>query len=196
MPIMMRTSIVASLILALAGCGDTGRPTHSGTTDPQQVHSTKAISDHATTDAPTATPPNLEPGDLTAVSPRVERIVWNSLDAEIRSQARLASSVFCHPRADDEVAEELLLPLNERILIEEQLILSREIRRSKDVALARQYVVVRTLMAIEEAERRQRLLGPVSSSRHWQIHREIKRANERLAAIGYHKAQPGTKSGK
>jgi hypothetical protein len=159
--------IFSALLLLAAGCGT--EPDAADTGDEQQttIHHppTETESDEST---PTAT----------------DKVIWPWLDANIGSQERLATSRTGQLLSGADVGNEIQLASAVKLLFTEQLNLLRAIKKSRDIAVAKQYMLVHTLMTLNQAENTRSIL-PADDPRHTGVLRQITTAKELLSAIGY-----------
>ena len=114
----------------------------------------------------------------------VERIVWQWLDANIGSQERLSAARVGQNLSGVEIGHETKISPAESVLFKEQLNLLYEIRKEKNVPIAKQYMLVHTLMTISEAEHTQTLLA-VDDPRRIAVLQQIDTGKQLLAALGY-----------
>lgn len=119
-----------------------------------------------------------------AVPTASEKVVWQWLDANIGSQERLSVSRIAQMQSGENVGSEVQVSSAENLLFMEQLNLLHAIKKSQDTSIARQYMLVHTLMTIGQAERTRSALSG-DGPRRFAVLQQIKTAHELLAAIGY-----------
>lgn len=122
--------------------------------------------------------------DADAVSADVENLLWQWFDANIASQERLAQSATGQRLSGDDVGNEIQLSKSQQLLFTEQLNLLVMIRKSRNTQVAKQYMLVHTLMTIDQAETTKSLLAN-GDPRLAGVSKQIKTARQLLNALGY-----------
>lgn len=177
--------MVLSLIsLLLAGCGADQGAIESVMVDsrnePQETWPPAQPRDEiesAESNVPAAEKAKMIPAEA-------EQAIWQWLDANIGSQERLAASFAGQRLSGANVGDEIPLTAAQNLLFTEQLQLLYAIRKSRDPALARQYMLVHTLMTIDQAEHTRSVL-PANDPRLAGVLHQIATGEQLLAAIGY-----------
>jgi hypothetical protein len=144
--------ILLLLTQTLVGCGSDGGNTESDAADYRREHPASSIARQSSSETPSAEPTTSAAPDLKALPAAVEEMVWEWLDANIRSQERLAASRTGQHLSGANVGEDVQLSSAQNLLFTEQLNLLYEIRKSNNATIARQYMLVHTLMTIDQAE--------------------------------------------
>lgn len=183
---VIRTMILLPLILALVGCGADRGTIEADVADSRNENAVSAIDDERLPETPLAESSVSTAAESDAVPSAVEKVVWEWLDANIGSQERLAASRSGQRLSGANLGDEMQLSSAKNLLFAEQLNLLYEIRKSKNLAIAKQYLLVHTLMTIDQAEYSQSVLPP-NDPRRGGVRQQIATARQLLAAVGYEK---------
>jgi hypothetical protein len=181
---MIRVMILLPLIPAIVGCGGGHSSVKADAADARHEHTANSIADESATETRSAEPTASTATELEGLPAASKKVVWEWLDANIGSQERLAASRAGQRLSGANVGEEIQLSSAQNLLFTEQLNLLYEIRKSKNVAIARQYMLVHTLMTIDQAEHTQSVL-PANDPRHAGVRQQITTTRQLLIAIGY-----------
>lgn len=170
-----------SLIVLLTGCGSDRNigERHSDIRGSESVE--KSPADQRQNDSKSTKTNAI---DAQAVSSDVENLLWRWFDANIASQERLAQSATGQRLSGYDVGNEIQLSKSQQLLFTEQLNLLIMIRKSRDTQVAKQYMLVHTLMTLDQAETTQSQLAN-SDPRLAGVSQQIKTARQLLNAIGY-----------
>ena len=121
---------------------------------------------------------------LESYGQEVETTVWQWLDANIGSMERLVASKVGQQLSGADVGTKAELSSAQRVLFREQLNLLYAIRKSKDIAIAKQYMLVHTLMTLGQAQHALSLLEN-NDPRRAGVVQQMSTAKQLLDAIGY-----------
>ncbi len=181
---VIRTMILLALVLALVGCGADRGSVEVDVADSRHEHTDNSITDESAAESPSAASTISAATESDPVSATADKVVWEWLDANIGSQERLAASQTGQRLSGVNVGEHIQLSPAQSLLFTEQLNLLYEIRKSKNITIAKQYMLVHTLMTIDQAEHTQSVLPP-NDPRRAGVRQQIATARQLLAAVGY-----------
>jgi hypothetical protein len=120
------------------------------------------------------------------VSTATDTVIWGWYDAKIAGMERLLASGSGQPLSGENVPEEIQISPLRQLLLNEQLQLLRETKRAGNTVIARQTIVVDTLMTLGRLEYTKSLL-PTNDRHQGTLSTQIESATNLLKSLGYDK---------
>lgn len=120
------------------------------------------------------------------VSAVTDTVIWDWYDAKITRMERLLASGSGQPLSGKNVPEEIQISPLRQLLLNEQLQLLRETKRAGNTVIARQSIVVDTLMTLGRVEYAKSLL-PANDRHQGTLSVQIESAKNLLKSLGYDK---------